>query len=97
MTVSEPERRQPDEPGAFTRGHWRAAWDVFFGLLRFIARHTRSIHATLGIFLLIEAARQLRGHGGESQVPDCSLALACGSGGWLSCIGTVILGKEEPA
>jgi acetyl-CoA acetyltransferase len=50
-----------------------------------------------GIFLLIEAARQLRGQGGEAQVPDCSLALACGSGGWLSCIGTVILGNEEPA
>jgi len=49
-----------------------------------------------GIFLLIEAARQLRGQGGEAQVPDCALALACGSGGWLSCIGTVILGKEEP-
>jgi acetyl-CoA acetyltransferase len=49
-----------------------------------------------GIFLLIEAARQLRGQGGEAQVPGCSIALACGSGGWLSCIGTVILGNEEP-
>jgi hypothetical protein len=29
-------------------------------------------------------------------VPDCNLALACGSGGWLSAIGTVILGKEHP-
>ena len=46
-----------------------------------------------GIFLLIEAARQLRGQGGESQVPDCELALCAGSGGFLSCIGTVILGK----
>ena len=49
-----------------------------------------------GIFLLIEAVRQLRGQGGESQVPDARLALACGSGGWLSCIGTVILGSEHP-
>jgi acetyl-CoA acetyltransferase len=50
-----------------------------------------------GIFLLIEATRQLRGDGGDAQVPDCKFALACGSGGWLSCIGTVILGKEAAA
>jgi acetyl-CoA acetyltransferase len=49
-----------------------------------------------GIFLLIEAARQLRGQGGEAQVPDAKLALAVGSGGWLSYIGAVILGKEHP-
>jgi len=49
-----------------------------------------------GIFLLAEATRQLRGQGGEAQVPDCSVALACGSGGWLSCISAVILGKEHP-
>lgn len=47
-----------------------------------------------GIFLLIEAVRQLRGQAGEAQVPDAELALACGSGGWLSCIGTVILGRD---
>ena len=29
-----------------------------------------------GIFLLIEAARQLRGEAGDAQVPDCELALA---------------------
>jgi len=49
-----------------------------------------------GIFLLIEAARQLRHQGGASQVPDCNIAVACGSGGWLSCIGTVVLGREHP-
>jgi acetyl-CoA acetyltransferase len=46
-----------------------------------------------GIFLIIEAARQLRGQAGKAQVPDCELALAVGSGGWLSGIGAVVLGR----
>ena len=50
-----------------------------------------------GIFLILEAVRQLRGQAGEAQVPDCEVALAAGSGGWLSCIGVVILGKDVPA
>jgi acetyl-CoA acetyltransferase len=45
-----------------------------------------------GIFLLIESVRQLRGQAGAAQVPDCEVALAIGSGGWLSCIGAVLLG-----
>jgi acetyl-CoA acetyltransferase len=49
-----------------------------------------------GIFLLIEAARQLRGQGGEAQVPDCRTAICAGSGGWLSAIGVAILGAEHP-
>jgi acetyl-CoA acetyltransferase len=49
-----------------------------------------------GIFLLIEATRQLRHQAGEAQVPDCNVAAAMGSGGWLSCIGAVILGREHP-
>jgi acetyl-CoA acetyltransferase len=47
-----------------------------------------------GIFLIIEAVRQLRGQAGDAQVPDCEIALAAGSGGWLSAIGVVILGKD---
>lgn len=46
-----------------------------------------------GIFLIIEAVRQLRGQAGAAQVPGAEVAVACGSGGWLSCIGTVVLGK----
>jgi acetyl-CoA acetyltransferase len=49
-----------------------------------------------GIFLLIEATRQLRHQAGEAQVPDCQVAAAIGSGGWLSCIGATILGREHP-
>ena len=49
-----------------------------------------------GIFLLVDATRQLRHQAGEAQVPGCDVALACGSGGWLSCIGAVVLGREHP-
>ncbi len=47
-----------------------------------------------GLFLIAEAVRQLRGEAGDAQVPDAKLALAVGSGGWLSCIGAVVLGRE---
>lgn len=47
-----------------------------------------------GIFLLIEAARQLRGQAGAAQVADCDIAVAAGSGGWLACQGVVVLGSE---
>jgi acetyl-CoA C-acetyltransferase len=49
-----------------------------------------------GIFLLIEAARQLRGES-TSQVADAKLAVAHGNGGMLGsrhCAGTVILGRD---
>jgi acetyl-CoA acetyltransferase len=47
-----------------------------------------------GIFLLIEATRQLRHQAGEAQVHDAELALACGSGGWMSAMGAVILARS---
>ena len=46
-----------------------------------------------GIFLLIEAVRQLRGQGGPRQVEGAEIAVAHGVGGWLSSHGTVVLGK----
>jgi acetyl-CoA C-acetyltransferase len=49
-----------------------------------------------GIFLLIEAARQLRGES-TAQVPGARLAVAHGNGGMLAtrhAAGTIILGRE---
>jgi len=48
-----------------------------------------------GIFLLIEAVRQLRGEGGERQVKDAAVALAHGNGGVLSSQITALLGTKD--
>jgi acetyl-CoA C-acetyltransferase len=52
-----------------------------------------------GMTKMIEAVRQLRGEAHPAvQVPDCELALAHGTGGWLSTRmgnATVILGRED--
>lgn len=47
-----------------------------------------------GLFLLMEAARQLWGECGDRQVPDARIALAHGTGGVLSSSVTCILSRE---
>jgi acetyl-CoA acetyltransferase len=49
-----------------------------------------------GIFLLIEATKQLRGEfqGSPRQVPDARLACVSATGGWFSSVSTAILGRE---
>jgi acetyl-CoA acetyltransferase len=48
-----------------------------------------------GIFVVIEAVRQLRGEAGDRQVPDAETALIHGTGGILSSHATAILGRDE--
>jgi len=47
-----------------------------------------------GMFLMVEAVQQLRGEGGERQVPGAQIAVCNGNGGLLSSQVTAVFGTE---
>ena len=47
-----------------------------------------------GIFLIVEAVRQLRGEAGDRQLDNPKLALVNGTGGILSSTGTIVLAAD---
>ena len=47
-----------------------------------------------GMFLMIEAVKQLRGEAGDRQIPDANIACVNGTGGWFSSAATLLLGTS---
>ncbi len=84
---------KPGEGGAFVSGQ-RIAPGGAFPLNTSGGGLSYCHPGMFGIFLLIEAARQLRGECGQRQVPDAKIALVNGTGGTLSTTSTVILGRD---
>src|SRR5215472_1684008 len=83
----------PGEGGAFVSGQ-RTAPGAAFPMNTNGGGLSYCHPGMYGIFLPIEATRQLRGECGPRQVPDAKVALAHGTGGVLSSSATIILGRD---
>lgn len=84
---------QPGEGGAFVSGQ-RTAPGGDFPMNTNGGGLSYCHPGMYGIFLLIEAVRQLRGECNARQVDDAKIALVHGTGGVLSSTSTVILGGD---
>ena len=84
---------KPGEAGAFVSGG-RIAPGGEFPLNTSGGGLSYTHPGQFGIFLIIEAARQLWGECGERQVPEAEVALVSGTGGVLSSNSTCILGRD---
>ena len=84
---------KPGEGGAFVSGQ-RTAPGGDFPLNTNGGGLSYTHPGMYGMFLLIEATRQLRGECYERQVSGAKLALVNGTGGALSSTGTLILGVD---
>jgi acetyl-CoA acetyltransferase len=83
----------PGEAGAFVSGQ-RTAPGGAFPMNTNGGGLSYAHPGMYGIFLLIEAVRQLRGEAGERQVPNVRTALVHGTGGTLSSGATCILSRS---
>ena len=84
---------KPGEGGAFVSGQ-RTAPGGDFPLNTNGGGLSYTHPGMYGMFLLIEATRQLRGEAGARQIEGAKLGLVNGTGGTLSSTGTLVLGVD---
>ena len=93
VTLEAPGFCKPGEGGAFVSGQ-RTAPGGDFPMNTNGGGLSYTHPGMYGMFILIEAVRQLRGECGERQVAGATLACVNGTGGTLSSTGTLILGVD---
>jgi acetyl-CoA acetyltransferase len=83
---------KPGEGGAFVEDG-KLAWDGALPTNTDGGGLSSNHPGMRGLFLLVEATRQLRGES-TAQAPNPRIAVCNGTGGFMSHCGTVVLGKD---